>query len=75
MPWSTQALRFTLPSNDGNPDISLPGSTQLNSNPAIVLDYVALANRYLWVAMVVVSFIVLIRIGFKLMTNKAGTRE
>ena len=54
------ALRVTVPPSDGNQDIVLAGPTQIESNSDIILNYIKLINDYLRLAMIVVSFGVLV---------------
>lgn len=70
---SVSALRVVVPPSDGNQDIAVTGPTQIESNSDIVLNYIKLINEYLRIAMIVVSFGVLVWMGFKLFTNEAGT--
>lgn len=70
---STSAIRITVPPSDGNRDVAVTWPTQIESNGDLVLNYIKLINEYLWIAMVMLSFAVFIRIGFKLFTNEAGT--
>ena len=57
---SVSAIRVVVPPSDGNPDITLAGPTQIESNPDIILNYIKLINEYLRIAMIVVSFAVLV---------------
>ena len=70
---STNAIRLTLPPSDGNRDIAVTWPTQVESNANLIYNYIKLVNDYLRIAMIVISFIVLVWMGFKLMTNEAGT--
>ena len=54
------ALRVTVPPSDGNQDIAILGDTKIESNADIVLHYIKLINDYLRLAMIVVSFGVLV---------------
>lgn len=72
---SVGAIRLTLPPSDGNKDIAVTGPTQVESNADLVINYIKLANDYLWFAMIVVAFAVLVWMGFKLLTNDAGSDE
>ena len=72
--WSSvSAIRLTLPSTDGNRDIILTWPTQVEWKWDLIIGYVQLVNKYLWFAMIVLLFVLLVRIWFKLMTNEAWT--
>ncbi len=72
---SVQAITLTLPSADGNRDIVLTWPTQVESQSDLIIWYIQLLNQYLWFAMIVLLFVLLVWIGFKLMTNEAGSDD
>lgn len=65
---SAQNIRLSLPPSDNNPDISI-GSTQLQASGDAVIDYIKLTTEYLWIAMIVLLFALLVWTGFKIMTQ------
>jgi len=67
---SVHAIRLTLPSADGNRDIAVV-STQVESQSDLISWYIQLVNQYLWFAMIVLLFVLLVWMWFKLMTNEA----
>lgn len=70
---SVSAITLTLPSTDGNRDIILTWPTQVESQSDLITWYIQLVNQYLWFAMIVLLFVLLVWIWFKLMTNEAGS--
>lgn len=65
-------MTLTLPGTHGSKDLNVP-QTRVTSNADFVYRYIQLANEYLWFAMVVVAFAVFVWMGYKLITNEAGT--
>lgn len=72
---SVHAITLTLPSTDGNRDIILTWPTQVESQSDLITWYIQLVNQYLWFAMIVLLFVLLVWIWFKLMTNEAGSDD
>ncbi len=72
---SVWAITLTLPATDGNKDIILTWPTQVESQSDLIVWYIQLLNQYLWFAMVVLLFVLLVWIGFKLMTNEAWSDD
>ena len=69
------AITLTIPPSDGFQDIAVIGPQQVEGEADLVYNYIQLANQYLWFAMIVICFIVVIRLWYKLMTNPAGSDE
>jgi hypothetical protein len=67
------AITLTVPPTDGNQDIVLTGPTQIESQSDLITWYIQLVNQYLRFAMIVLLFVLLVWIWFKLMTNEAGS--
>lgn len=67
---SVSALRIQIPLNYEN-EKDLPDniSHTIESRPMLVNDILQWASEYLWFAMIVVAFALVIWIGFKLMTR------
>lgn len=69
------AITLTVPPTDGNRDIILTWPTQVESQSDLITGYIQLINQYLWFAMIVLLFVLVVRMWFKLMTNEAGSDE
>ena len=72
---SVTAITLQLPPTAGNEDIAMTGPTQVQGNEDLVYTYIQLANTYLWDIMILFLFALIVWMGFKVMTNKAGTDE
>jgi hypothetical protein len=72
---SVWAITLTLPATDGNKDIILTWPTQVESQSDLITWYIQLVNKYLWFAMIVLLFVLLVWMGFKLMTNEAWSDD
>lgn len=73
LPSVVWAITLTVPPTDGNRDIILTWPTQIESQSDLITGYIQLANQYLWFAMIIIVFVLVVRIWFKLMTNEAGS--
>lgn len=57
---SVAGIRLTLPPSDNSPDIQVTGPTQVESNADLILNYIKILNDYLWIAMIVVAFAIVV---------------
>ena len=69
------AITLTIPPSDGFQDIAVIGPQQVEGKTDLIYNYIQLANQYLWFAMIVICFVVVVRLWYKLMTNPAGSDE
>lgn len=67
------AITLTVPPSDGNQDIMVTWPTQVNAKADIITTYIQLVNKYLWFAMVVFLFALVVWMWFQIMTNEAGS--
>lgn len=72
---SVSAITLQLPPTAWNEDIAMTWPTQVQAKEDLVYTYIQLANTYLWDIMILFLFVLIVWMGFKVMTNKAGTDE
>lgn len=72
---SVSAITLQLPPTAWNEDIAMTWPTQVQGKEYLVYTYIQLANTYLWDIMILFLFALIVWMGFKVMTNKAGTDE
>ncbi len=74
--WSyVSAITLTIPPSDGFQDIAVSGPQQIEGKTNLVYDYIQLATQYLWFSMIVICFVAVVYLWFKLMTNPAWSSE
>jgi len=64
----SHAIRLTITPNDGNQDVANTVSQQIEWKSHLITQYIQLANHYLWFAMIIIVFIAIIWLWFKLLT-------
>lgn len=72
---SVSAITLIIPPNNGSQDIAVTWPQQVEGNAELVYSYIQLANQYLRFFMVVLCFVALVYMWYKLMTNPAWSDD